>query len=260
MSDIASQYHDLSGLWGRSLQPANCSNCDVAHLIPADMETVLCPACYGSRLELQPEVIRPEPPEMLLDFIITPEQTRENFRDWLKGVWLHPKELSLEVLTQRLTRTFIPLWLVDGKVSGKWQAQMGFNYQVASSQEVFQSGGWTTRTQTETRIRWEPRAGTIERTYQNLSIPALEEHARLMSNLDKFNLEAVTSYSPGPLEGAFIRVPSLLPEAAAPQAKVGFDRLAAKDSQTASDAQHVDEFTIEAEYPDQNWTQMLLPV
>jgi hypothetical protein len=137
---------------------------------------------------------------------------------------------------------------------------MGFDYEVASSQEVFRSGHWTTRKLTETRIRWEPRAGSIARVYQNLSVPALDDHARLMKGLGKFKFEAASGYSAAPLERASVRVPSLLPEAAWPLAKSGFYRLAAKDCKAAAAAQHVDEFTVEAAYQEQQWTQLLLPV
>lgn len=251
---------DISAHWEQPLQPAHCPKCDVAHLIPAGMKTALCPACFNARLEPQPTVIRPEPPELILDYTLTPAQARQHLQAWLKGVWLRPKELDPGLLTQRLTRTFIPLWLIDGKVTGTWQAQMGYDYQVASSQEVYRGGGWTTRKLTETRIRWEPRAGSVTRAYENLSIPALEEHARLMQGLGKFKLQAALRYTAAPLENASIRVPSLLPEAAWPLAKSGFDRLAARDCQTAAAAQHVDEFIIQADYQDQNWTQLLLPV
>jgi hypothetical protein len=232
----------------------------VAHLIPAEMETALCPACFRSRLESQPALIRPEPPELLVDYVLTPAQVRERFNTWLKGVWLRPKELDPAILTHRLTRTFVPMWLVDGQVRGHWQAQMGYDYEVASSQEVYRSGGWTTRKLTETRIRWEPRAGTAERVYQNLSVPALEEHAHLTRGLGKFNLKNAAGFSPDFLEGSSVRVPSLLPEAAWPLAKAGLDQLAAQDCQTAAEAQHVDEFSISAEYQDLHWTQLLLPV
>ena len=256
----APEYPDLSALWERPLQPAHCSQCGVAHLIPKEMETALCPACFRARLKSQPTVIRPEPPELLLDFDITPSQVQGRFELWLKGVWLRPKELAPEVLTQRLTRTFVPMWLVDGKVTGNWQAQMGFDYEVASSQEVFHGGHWTTHKLTETRIRWEPRTGTAERTYQNLTVPALEEHAHLVRGLGKFDLGLALKYAADKLESASVRVPSLLPDAAWPLAKSGFNQLTAKDCQKAAAAQHVDEFTIEAEYEDQNWTQLLLPV
>jgi hypothetical protein len=253
-------YPEISTLWERPLQPAHCPQCGVAHLIPKEMHTALCPACFSAPLEPQPTVIRPEPPELLLDFAITPSQVRARFEAWLKGVWLRPKELAPGVLTQRLTRTFVPMWLVDGMVQGTWQAQMGFDYEVASSQEVFRGGRWTTRKLTETRIRWEPRSGTAERKYQNLSVPALDEHTRLMRGLGKFKMEAASAYSAASLERASVRVPSLLPDAAWPLAKSGFDRLVAKDCQKATSAQHVDAFIVDAEYQEQHWTQLLLPV
>jgi hypothetical protein len=254
------EYPDISALWQHPLQPAHCPNCDVAHLIPKELETALCPACFNARLEPQPTVIRPEPPELLVDFALTPAQVRTRFETWLKGVWLRPKELAPSVLTYRLTRTFVPMWLVDGQVSGNWQAQMGYDYEVASSQEVYRSGRWTTRELTETRIRWEPRAGSVARAFQNLSVPALDEHTHLVKGLGKFKIDSASSYSAAPLESASVRIPSLLPEAAWPLAKSGFDRLAAKDCQQAAAAQHVDEFAIEAEYREQHWTQLLLPV
>jgi len=264
MSDIPAEttpeYPDISALWNHPLQPAHCPKCSVAHLIPNDMETALCPSCFSARLEPQPTIIRPESPELILDFLITPAQVKVQFTNWLKGVWLRPKELDASLLTQRLTRTFIPMWLVDGKVTGNWQARVGYDYEVASSQEVFSNGRWTTRKLTETRIRWEPRSGTAERIYHNLSVPALDEHTYLMRGLGKYKLNSASSFSAPPLERASVRVPSLLPEAAWPHAKSSFDHLTAKDCQKAADAQHIDEFTIEADYQNQNWTQLLLPV
>jgi hypothetical protein len=131
---------------------------------------------------------------------------------------------------------------------------------------VYRSGQWVTRELTETRIRWEPSVGQVERTYRNLSVPALEEHGRLWAGLGGFEMDAAHAYSSQSLaqplerESVSVRAPSLLPDAAWPFAKAGFDRLAAADCQTAADAQHVEGYTIQADYHDLNWTQLLLPV
>jgi hypothetical protein len=260
MISATNQNQELSNLWGRTLQPAHCPNCEVTHLIPDILEDTLCPACFSERLERQPSVIRQEPPELMVNFEIAPDQVKVRLKEWVKGIWFRPNELDPDLLEKRLNRTFIPLWLVDGKITGTWQAQMGYDYEVASSQETYQNGTWRTRKVSETRIRWEARTGTIERRYQNLRIPALEEHAWLMNGLGKFKLDKATSYSPLHLENAFVRVPSLLPEAAWPLVKSNFDRFSAKDCQIASDAQHVEEFIIQANYEDLNWTQLLLPM
>jgi hypothetical protein len=260
MISATNEHQELSTLWGQSLQPVHCLNCKVAHLIPGNLESTHCPACFSGRLERQPSVIRREPPELMVNFTISPEQVEMHFKDWVKGIWFRPKELDPNLLSRRVNRTFIPLWLVDGKITGTWQAQMGYDYEVASSQEAYQNGTWRTRKVTETRIRWEARTGTIERRYQNLVVPALEEHAWLITGLGKYKLNLATSYSPLQMDNASIRVPSLLPESAWPLAKSKFDQYSAKDCQMAAEAQHVEEFIIQAAYEDQNWTQLLLPM
>ena len=260
MISATNHNQELSTLWGLSLQPAFCTNCEVAHLIPGKLENTLCPACLSEPLERQPSVIRKEPPELMVNFKISPEQIEMRFKDWVKGIWFRPKELDPNLLSRRANRTFFPIWLVDGKINGTWQAQMGYDYEVASSQETYQNGTWKTRKVSETRIRWEARTGTIDRRYQNLRIPALEEHTWLINGLGKYELNLATSYSPLQLDNALIRVPSLLPESAWPMAKSIFDRYSAKDCQIAAEAQHVDEFIIQADYEDLNWTQLLLPM
>jgi hypothetical protein len=52
----------------------------------------------------------------------------------------------------------------------------------------------------------------------------------------------------------------LLPESAWPLAKSNFNRYSAKDCQFAAEAQHMEEFFIQAEYKELNWTQLLLPM
>ena len=260
MTSATNDNQELSNLWGLSLQPAHCPKCEAAHLIPGNSESTLCPACFSESLEHQPNVIRQESPELIVSFNISPDQVKVRFKNWVKGIWFRPKELEPNLLTSRMNRTYIPLWLVDGKITGTWQAQMGFDYEVASSQETYQNGTWKTHKVTETRIRWEARAGTIERRYHNLSIPALEEHDWLMKGLGDYKLDTASSYAPLLLEKASVRVPSLLPESAWPLAKSNFDRFSAKDCQIAAEAQHVDEFMIQANYEDLNWTQLLLPM
>jgi hypothetical protein len=81
-----------------------------------------------------------------------------------------------------------------------------------------------------------------------------------MDGLGQFPKNAAGPYGPSQLAQTSIRVPNILPEAAWPLAKSGFDRLAAQECQTASAAQHIDEYTVQASYKNLHWTQLLLPV
>ncbi|MBU0493692.1 MAG: hypothetical protein KKA73_29655 [Chloroflexi bacterium] len=259
MSEQSSNILDIAELWGRPMQAAHCPQCGVAHLLPVVEEAVTCPACFAATLEPQPTLLRPEPPELVVEPGLTPAQVGEAFTKWLGGLWLRPTDLQPRALISRLTQVYLPLWLVDSGVGGSWSAQMGYDYQVASSQEHYRGGQWTTREVTETRIRWEPRVGQIQRTYQNLSVPALAEHDRLMVGLGPFDQGAAQAYAPERVGDAAVRVPSLLPDEAWPAAQAGLDRLVAADCQAAADAQHVEQYAIQADYRDRHWTQLLLP-
>jgi hypothetical protein len=257
---------DISALWKADLRAVGCLTCGVAHLTPPDWRAtlLLCPACLAETLEPQPARLRPEPPEKVVPFsaALTPAHLSSALGAWLRGVWLRPADLRVERLLARLARVYVPMWLVDGRVTGHWQAQMGFDYQVESTQERFKEDkGWTVRHLTETQVRWEPRVGRLERTYHDLVVPALEkrEEAALMARLGDYEWEPASAYTPAHVANAAVRVPSLLPEEAWPLARAALDQAAAADCQRATGAQHNDEFELEAEYDELNWTQLLLP-
>jgi hypothetical protein len=256
---------DIRRIWGADLQAIGCLNCGVAHLVPASEQLGLCPNCWSEDLAPQPARLRPEPPELAIPFADDLERDALSLRlgEWLRGVWLRPQDLQTAHLMSRLHRLFVPRWLVDGTAVGTWGARMGFDYQVESSQEHFvENQGWTTRRLRETRVRWEPRVGVIQRTYQNLAVPALEraEEAAFKARAGTYHLDQAIPYAAATVAGAAVRVPSLLPKEAWPFGRKALDSRVADDCQRAAEAQHSEEFEWEAGYRQVNWTQLLLPV
>ncbi len=251
---------DTVTAWGTSLQAAGCSKCGQAYLVPQNRINDTCPNCFAAKLSPQGARLRPEPPELVAPFNISPTQVENALSKWLEKVWLRPSELNTQTLRSRLRKTYIPMFLVDGKVNGAWQAQAGYDYQVVSSQENFSSGQWKTQQITKTRVRWEPRAGTMERDYENIAVPATEDHDSLMKALGDYKIDAAQPYSVEALTESSVRVPTLTPESAWSYAQSGLNHFAANDCQLASDAQHIEEFKFNGDYQNLNWTQLLLPV
>jgi hypothetical protein len=256
---------DIRRIWGADLQAIGCLNCGVAHLVPASEQLGVCPNCWSGDLEPQPARLRPEPPELAVPFAgdLGRDALSLRLAEWLRGVWLRPQDLQTAHLVSRLQRVFVPRWLVDGTVVATWGARMGFDYQVESSQEHFvENQGWTTRQLRETRVRWEARVGVIQRTYHNLAVPALErvEEDTFKARAGAYQLDQAVPYAGETIAGAVVRVPSLLPREAWPLGRTALDAHAADDCQRAAKAQHSEEFELEADYRDLNWTQLLLPV
>ncbi len=246
--------------WGLPLQAAGCPSCKQAFLVEASRLGQPCPNCAAGRLEPQPVRLRPEPPELLIPFQHNPTSLRPLLDGFVKPVWLRPDDFNTSTLLQRLVPFYWPMWLVDSDLSGDWKAEMGYDYQVKSSQESYGQGGWKSNERIETRIRWESRLGQLSRHYDNAAAPALTDAEALATHIGQTQRESAVPYSPTTLSGSAVRIPDLHPENAWPQAQSALHQAAAEECRQAAQAQHVRNFAIHATYGSLNWTQMLQPV
>jgi hypothetical protein len=240
---------------------ASCPSCKSDFLLPAGTKGgVACPACFSAALTPHADYPLAVEPEAVLPFAVDRARSEAQLATWAGSVWLRPPELDGQALATRMARVFIPMWLVDGKVMGSWQAQAGYEYQVASSRDAYNNGQWTSREVRETRLRWEPRAGTIQRAYQNLSVPAMEAHGRLAPRAGSFPVERSSPYDPGMLQGAAVLLPDIPPESAFPLAKIQFDQAAGRDCQAATGSVKVEQVGLKCAYQELNWTLLLMPI
>ncbi|RMF01713.1 MAG: hypothetical protein D6768_09995, partial [Chloroflexi bacterium] len=174
-----------------------------------------------------------------------------------------PADLKAANLQRRLQRLYLPMWLVDSRANALWQAEAGFNYQAVSHRDRFEQGrgGWTEQQITETRVRWEPRLGRLERTYQNVTAPALEEHFQVMNALGKFKLADARPVRPDDLTGTTpVRLPNRSTTDAWPDAAAALQSVAADECRRAGRADHLREFRWQPQFSEKNWTLLLLPV
>lgn len=250
----------VEALWGLALYPAGCSHCRQAHLVPARMIGSRCPNCAVETLEPQQALLRREAPELIIPFQVDRSRLETAFQRFTEGVWLPPDDLNPQTLLERAVPVFWPMWLVDAEITGDWQAEIGYDYQVKSSQESYTGGDWRTREVVENRIRWEPRMGRLERRFNNVAVPALEDHDLLSQRVGSYRREVVRPFSPDLLDDAALRVPDLPPESAWPLAESNLKIAAADECRLAAGGQHVRSFSLRAEYDSLHWTQLLQPL
>ncbi len=250
----------VAELWGLPLQSAGCGHCGQAHLVSADRLGGRCPNCARGKLESQPARLRPEAPELLAPFNKTRADLPPLLNAFIKDVWLKPDDLEAAKMANRALPVFWPMWLVDGELAGNWQAEVGFDYQVKSSQESYREGGWKSNEVVETRVRWEPRVGQLRRHYDNIAAPATSDHAVFQKRLGGFQLGQIRAYEAALIQGHALRVPDVLPESAWPLAQTGLNQAAAEECVKAAQAQHLRDFNLQAAYDSLHWTQLLLPL
>ena len=258
--------------WKGNVTCVICPHCDWRYLAVLGKLTDECPHCHARGLEIfqgddfsmMTDFIKP--PEMYLPFRVPQETLSEKLSQFSKTIPFAPDDLTNQNLLMRLRMIYLPMWLVDSKVTATWQAECGFYYQAKSHQEKYSGGRWNTQEVIETRTRWEPRLGKLARKYDNIAAPALDEHRRLMNALGNFAFDQAKSVSTTELLQSsnplapMVRVPSRDKDDAWPDTLPRFQKQAADETKKACQADQIREFRWSPEFSDQNWSLFLLPI
>ncbi|MGB7339094.1 MAG: hypothetical protein WBC91_09405 [Phototrophicaceae bacterium] len=249
--------------WGLDLSSMVCDHCGWNYLT-LDNSVRLCPHCSKGKLEpFDTDDVRMTSiaaPELILQYRVGREQMTRIVAQFTDEIPYPPHDLNASNLSERIQRVFLPMWLVDGAVQADWQAQAGYDYEVESHKSSYNNGQWRSQKVTETRVEWEERIGKLSRHYDNISAPALDEHAQLMRQLGRYDIKQAESYAKDALRTALIRLPNRSTDDAFIEAQEGFRLRAAEDVKQATESENIRNFRWQATYDDLHWTQLLLPV
>ena len=241
-----------------------CANCNGVFVLPPEKMSQRCPFCGQAALaQMNPTDDRPiytQPPELLLPFRAAKAQLQQSVTQFAKTTWLAPADLQASTLLGRLQPLYLPLWLVDVLVEGDWQAEMGFDYEIVSHREQYQNSGWQTERVKEKRVRWEPRLGRLNRTYENQSAPALEQQAEVETKIGRFSPKEAQPFQLADLTGTIVHLPNRPPEDAWNEAVLALQTAVAQDCRRASEADHSRGFKWSPSFANRQWTQLLLPI
>ncbi len=257
---------NLEATWNTPLKAVVCPHCDWQYLVPEATSPARCPHCFQADLAPLESgaayLPYQHPPELVLAFDVSSEELNRGVETFANGIPFAPRDLDAETLRTRLTPIYVPMWLVDSDIVATWSAEMGFDYNVVSHQERYSdAGGWKSHEVEETRARWEPRVGRLTRQYNNITAPALEDHAALQAALGRYNFKTAHAYTPQAIRAeTLVRLPDRDPEAAWPDAVPEFQKAAGEECRRAASADHVRKFKWSPTYTNQNWTLLLLPV
>jgi hypothetical protein len=252
--------------WGVPITRSICHICDWSFLIIGDSAktTKLCPYCFQGELDLleseQDLSSFHYSPELVIPPSMSESKINNGIEHFADKIPFPPNDLNPVKLRQRLQLFYLPVWLVDSRISAIWHAETGFDYKVVSHQEHFANGQWMTREVEETRVRWEPRAGRLKRKYENVSAPALQIHTEIWRRMGSYHIDQAKSYSPNYVLNTLVRMPDQDPDAVWPAVKPIIQKKAAAEVKDASNAEHIRSFRWAPSYQEKGWTLLLAPV
>ncbi len=226
----------------------DCPHCYVESLTPLNTDINQLPAIH--------------PPEAYLPFQVSDQQVQESIARFAGRIPLAPADLKPQHLRQRLRRVYFPRWLVDADVQATWRGEVGFYYEVVTHEERYDDTrrNWQTKQVTETKVRWEPRMGSLQRSYHNVAAPALDEDPQIGRALGRFKINLAKPFNQGVLKEALVTLPNRSTEDAWPDAVPGFQQNGVRECREAAGGDKIREFKWRPSYSERHWTQLLLPV
>lgn len=241
-----------------------CEHCDWGFVVPPRATLPVCPHCRQTILtpvdQLAPGALAAS--ELVASFSVADVDLGRGLQRFASGFAFVPNDLTAGNLRSRLVRVYVPRWLVDCDVQAEWRADAGFNYQVVSHEDNYSEAGkrWESREVRESRVRWEPRAGRLARSYENVVAPAIEEDDALRQRLGDFDLTFASPVDGEALNDALLRTANRTTEDAWTDAVPAIRQRAMAECRNACRANHIREFAWQPQFAGQHWTQLLLPL
>lgn len=233
-----------------------CAACGAAFRArSADHPT--CPLCGSPRLE--PSEGLGTAPERLIPFALAPSGLQAALAPFCAVRFASP-DLRPDRLAERAKPLWWPMWLVDLTCEGTFEAEVGTDVAVQSSDEVLSGGRWQTVERVRNKIRWEPRGGTLHRRYADLPTPALAVHARRWEALGPYEVSASVPALPAHVGAAWIQEADRSIEDEWVHASEGLNQRIAEDLRRAAPAEHVRSLAVDAAHRDRVDTWLLLPL
>lgn len=241
--------------WGVARRELHCESCGANLTLPEGALTITCPFCASNEVnvhEAPSDVLRPR---FLIPFKIQPESIRSRAKEWLGKGWYHPGELSAAAVIERFTGIYLPFWTFDARITADWRAEVGHERQ----ESYYDAGSKSWKTRTVIDWRWED--GRVFVDIDDLMITGSSRLSRLiMERLYPFDLGALDTYTPDYLAGWQAQAYDVtLPDAweDAKERMRGHGKDACYED---IDSSHVRNFSMTADFGDETWRYILLPV
>lgn len=234
-----------------------CDGCGAIFNFEPPQVAGACPFC-AAKIVTQPKAASPlVAPNALLPFKVPIEGGRNLVKSWLASLWFAPSALKGMAQYDALKGVYLPYWSYSAETVTQYTGERGDRY----TETVYVTNQRGERVaQQVIRVRWSPARGLVQGPFRDVLVVATKVVDRRVTELEPWDLEALTAYEPAYLSGfAAQRYQVELPEgfeAAKREMQPTIDRWIASD--IGGDEQRI--HTRETRYRDVAFRHLLLPV
>ena len=241
--------------WGIERQECACQSCGAVLSIEARAMTTTCPFCGSHEVNLRNVTSETIRPRFVIPFKIKSDVLAAHTREWLGKGWFHPDELSKQVGLDRFNGIYLPFWTFNASISADWKAEVGYEHQ-----ESWYNPS-TKTTETRSVIDWVWKDGRAQVDIQDLLTSGTGRLSRIiLERIYPFNLNELMTYSPDYLAGWKALAYDVALQPAWDAGKKAMREKAKSACYNQIDSSHVRNFNMGADFADESWRYILLPV
>jgi len=239
--------------WGEKRRELVCESCGAVVAVTPDALTSSCVFCGSNRVlarDVAGDVLRPT---ALVPFVVDKEHCRVQVAGWLGRGWMHPPELRNVRALRELTGVYLPYWTFDAHIRADWKAEVG----TPKTRRYYSDGKWKTRTV----IEWHWRSGRVRLPINDHMVAGTAHVSRvILRKVVPFNLDGLVEYDPGYLAGWQAKAYDVQLQEAWQIAKEEMRARAKRACYSDTGSSHVRNFRMTADFADERWRYVLLPV
>lgn len=239
--------------WGNERRELVCESCGAAVAVAPDALTSTCAFCGSNRVharDVTGDILRPT---VLIPFGVDKERVQKLVAEWLGRGWMHPSKLHNMRALQDLTGVYLPFWTFNTRITADWKAEVG----TARTKRYRSGGEWKTRTV----IDWDWRSGRVRLPINDHLVAGTAHVSRvILGQVEPFNLGELVEYDPGYLAGWQAKTYDVQLQDAWEIAKEEMREHARRACHHDTGSSHVRNFRMTADFADERWRYVLLPV
>jgi DNA-directed RNA polymerase subunit RPC12/RpoP len=187
---------------GTPMSSVTCNECGATVQLGPNERSTSCVYCASPMVVASASTDKVIGPESLIPFSVAQDRATDAYKDWLKGLWFRPSDLSKLAKLEQVLGIYVPYWTFDADVRSRWSAERGWHYQEREVYEAYENGQRVTRERTVTKTRWEPASGWREDHYDDVLVCGSKGMPPdLVDKLCTFDTQRLLPYSPGYLLG-----------------------------------------------------------
>ena len=170
-----------------------CNNCGAEQTLPDNIFAGNCTFCatpvvakgYANRLVK---------PKALIPFRIAKTKAQDEFRKWIRSLWLAPSELKKYAQGDGgLKGMYVPYWTYDCAAISEYQGERGIDHTTTRR-------GSDGKSYSDTRTDWSSVSGVVENRFDDVLVPASPTMTTLGTSwfserFSKWNTQALVPYS-----------------------------------------------------------------